>query len=197
VRGRHSNCHNNVEWQLEQTYQELIDLTYPPKLNLVSTICTSKYQDKGQITRIDLLRYIDSKNTKLIDIYGRDNLFKFTNYKQPLHEKSKSKGLMPYKYYFMMENNYEPNYITEKLWEPILCESLCFYHGCPNVTDYIDSRAFVQLPIDDFEACYQLMLKAVEEDWWTQRLPFIQEAKQKILKELSFSSVVHGILSQV
>jgi hypothetical protein len=96
----------------------------------------------------------------------------------------------------MVENNYEPNFITEKLWEPILCESLCFYHGCPNVAEYVDPRAFVQLPINDFEACYQLMLKAVEEDWWTQRLPYIIAAKEKILKELAFSPVVHNILNE-
>ena len=96
----------------------------------------------------------------------------------------------------MIENNYEENYITEKLWEPILCESLCFYYGCPNATDYIDSRAFIQLPIHDFEACYQLMKKAVEEDWWSQRLPYIKEAKQKILKELSFCSVIENILGK-
>jgi hypothetical protein len=38
----------------------------------------------------------------------------------------------------MMENNFERNYITEKLWEPILCETLVFYYGCPNITDYIN-----------------------------------------------------------
>jgi GR25 family glycosyltransferase involved in LPS biosynthesis len=196
VRGRNSNCHNNVLWQLEQSYQQLLDLTYSPKLNIISTICSSKFYDEGHIARVNLLRYIETKNTTLVDIYNQDNFFQFTNYKGPCTPYvDKSKGILPYKYYFMVENNYEPHFITEKLWEPILCESLCFYYGCPNVTDYIDARAFVQLPIDDFEACYQLMLKAVEEDWWTQRLPYIQESKQKILKELSFSSVVHKLLN--
>lgn len=193
VRGRHSN-YNNVFWQLEQTYQQIVTLTYAPKLNRISTVCSSKYFDEGHIARINLLRYIETKPS-LVDIYNQDNFFQFTNYKGPCTPYiDKSKGILPYKYYFMVENNYERNFITEKLWEPILCESLCFYHGCPNVADYIDPRAFVQLPIHDFEACYQLMLKAVEEDWWTQRLPYIIEAKQKILKELAFSPVVHNIL---
>ena len=60
-------------------------------------------------------------------------------------------GVVPFKYYFMVENCYEEHYITEKMWEPIICESLVFYYGCSNVTDYIDSNAFVQLDIDDFE----------------------------------------------
>jgi hypothetical protein len=195
VRGRHSNCHNNVIWLLEQNYKQLVELTYPSKLNTISTVCSSKYYDEGHIARINLLQYIETKQD-LIDIYTDNNDFKFKNYKGSCNAYiDKSKGILPYKYYFMVENSYEPNFITEKLWEPILCESLCFYYGCPNVTDYIDARAFVQLPIDDFEACYQLMKKAVEEDWWSQRLPYIKEAKQKILKELSFCSVVETILN--
>jgi len=195
VRGRHSNCHNNVLWQLEQSYDQLLKLTYEPKKNAISTICSSKYFDEGHIARIQLLQYIDAKEP-LIDIYNQDNHFQFINYKGPCTPyQDKSKGILPYKYYFMVENNYEENFITEKLWEPILCESLCFYYGCPNVTNYIDARAVVQLPIHDMEACYQLMKKAIEEDWWSKRLPYIQQEKQKILKELSFSAVLHNILN--
>jgi hypothetical protein len=28
--------------------------------------------------------------------------------------------------------------------------------------------------------------KAIEEDWWSQRLPYIREAKRRILTELQF-----------
>ena len=81
----------------------------------------------------------------------------------------------------MIENNYEVNFITEKL-----CESLCFYFGCPNVHEYIDPLAYVLLPIYDFEKCYQLMKQAIEEDWWEQRINIIRKEKTKILNELSF-----------
>jgi hypothetical protein len=96
----------------------------------------------------------------------------------------------------MIENNYEDNFITEKLWEPILCETLCFYYGCPNASTYIDSRAFVLLPIHNFDLCYEIIQTAIREDWWSQRLPFIQQEKQKILQELSFCPVVNQIIQQ-
>jgi hypothetical protein len=86
----------------------------------------------------------------------------------------------------MVENNYETNFITEKLWEPILCESLCFYYGCPNVGDYIDSRAFVLLDMNDFEKSYQIIKKAIQEDWWSDRINIIRKEKQKILNQLAF-----------
>jgi ribosomal protein L23 len=31
-----------------------------------------------------------------------------------------------------------------------------------------------------------LIKKAIEEDWWSQRISYIKEAKQKILNELQF-----------
>ena len=194
VRGRHSNCHNNVLWQLELSYAQLQSLTYPSKQDRMSTICSSKYFDPGHIARIDFLRFLDKK-VDWLDIYNSDNSFDFNHYKGPCTPYiDKSKGILPYKYYFMVENNYEEHFITEKLWEPILCESLCFYYGCPNVTNYIDERAFVLLPINDFEACLQIIQTAIREDWWTHRLPFIQQEKQKILKELSFCVIVNNII---
>ena len=195
VRGRHSNCHNNVEWQIELTYAQLENLTYTKK-DCISSICSSKYVDEGHITRIDLLRFLEKK-ADWIDIYSKDNLFNFTHYKGQLPtNKDKINGILPYKYYFMVENNYEENYITEKLWEPILCESLCFYYGCPNVTDYIDENAFVLLPIHDFEKCFEIMQTAIREDWWSQRLPIIKKEKEKILQKLSFCSVVNEIIKR-
>ena len=110
--------------------------------------------------------------------------------------KNKSNGIKGYKYYFMMENNFEKNYITEKLWEPILCETLVFYYGCPNVTDYIDPGAFVLLDINDFENSYQIIKQAIKEDWWSQRIEIIRKEKHKILDELAFFPTIDKIIGQ-
>ena len=95
-----------------------------------------------------------------------------------------------------MENNFEKNYITEKLWEPILCETLVFYYGCPNVADYIDPRAFVLLDINDFERSYQIIKQALKEDWWSQRIEFIRKEKRKILDELAFFPTIEKIITR-
>jgi len=200
VRGRKTAHHNNALWQLELTYNELLKLEIikqPTSQHTISSICSSKYFDEGHIARIDLLKYIEQKNDPnvQIDIYNADNKHNFTNYKGPVSPYvDKSKGMLSYKYYFMMENNYEENFITEKIWEPILCESLVFYYGCPNVTDYIDARAFVLLDPNDFEKSYQIIKQAIEEDWWSQRIDIIRQEKRKILNELSFFPTIDKIL---
>jgi len=188
VRGRKSNCHNNAFWQLEGKINSLkLDVKY----NTLSTIVSKKYYDIGHKLRIKFLHFLESKGDIPLDIYGNDH---FKNYKGPLTPYiDKSKGLCTYKYYFMMENCFEPNFITEKIWEPILCETLCFYYGCPNITDYVDSRAFVQLS-GDFEQDYLLIKKSIEEDLWSQRIEFIKQMKEKIIHELAFFPVVSKII---
>jgi GR25 family glycosyltransferase involved in LPS biosynthesis len=196
VRGCKTECHTNAYWQLELTLNDLQNSKLFEKTNniKISSIMSSKYFDEGHIIRIDFLKFLETKGNIMIDIYGQDNIHNFQNYRGQLEMKNKSNGIKSYKYYFMMENNFERNYITEKLWEPILCETLVFYYGCPNITDYIDSRAFILLDINDFEASYQIIKKAIEEDWWSQRIDIIRKEKRKILDELAFFPVINKII---
>ena len=188
VLGRKTQEYNNVFWQLEKNYNELINLSYDFKLDKVSSICSNKYFDEGHKHRIDFLKFLEDKNDIDINIFSQNNLHDFKNYqnKSIIPYINKSDGYIPYKYYFMVENNYENNFITEKLWEPILCECLCFYYGCPNVLDYINENAFVLLDIYDFEKSYQIIKKAIEEDWWSKRINEIRKQKEKLLNEMQF-----------
>ena len=196
VRGRKSLCHNNAFWQLELNYNQLKNLTYGSKKDSVSSICSSKYFDPGHIARIDFLKYIEKKGDIKLDIYNSNNNHEFKNYRGPLTAYvDKSKGIINHKYYFMVENNYEENFITEKLWEPILCETLVFYYGCPNVNDYINSLAYVLLDMNDFEKSYNIMKTAIKEDWWSQRIDIIRKEKEKILNELAFFPVIEKIIT--
>ena len=197
VRGRKSNCHNNAFWQLELTLNDLQkpEMFEKNKGSIVSSICSSKYFDEGHIARIDFLKFLEAKGDVDLDIWNQDNKHNFKNYRGPVNEYiNKSNGLKGYKYYFMIENNYESNFITEKLWEPILCETLVFYYGCPNVTHYIDPAAFVLLDINDFEKSYQLIKQAISEDWWSQRIEIIRKEKRKILDELAFFPTIDKII---
>jgi hypothetical protein len=103
--------------------------------------------------------------------------------------------MFPYKYTFNVENHSIKNYYTEKLIDGILAETLVFYSGCYNARDYIDERAFVYLELSNFEKDFQTIKKAIEEDWYTQRLPYIKEAKQKILNELQFFPRLYAIIN--
>jgi GR25 family glycosyltransferase involved in LPS biosynthesis len=200
VRGRKTDHHNNAFWQLELTLNDMQkpELFEKIKGATISSICSSKYFDEGHIARIDFLKFLEAKGDVDLDIWNQDNNHGFKNYRGPVNEYiNKSNGLKSYKYYFMIENNYESNFITEKIWEPILCETLVFYYGCPNVADYIDPAAFVLLDINDFEKSYQIIKQAIKEDWWSQRIDIIRKEKRKILDELAFFPIINKIIKQV
>lgn len=198
VIGRKTQTYNNVFWQLEQTYTELQES--PPKTNVISSICSSKYYDPGHKKRIDFLKYIEAKEERAfnIDIFNMDNHHNFKNYKgevKPFIDKSK--GMIQYKYYFMCENNFEPGFITEKLWEPILCESLVFYCGAPDVSSYVDPMSFVQIDLDDFETAYQIISDAIESNLYEQRLPYIRKMKEHLLNEMQFFPRIEQIINKI
>jgi hypothetical protein len=125
-------------------------------------------------------------NAKIIDIWGRENYHQFKSYKGAVPAENKYNVYANYKYCVAVENNSEHNYATEKIWECILCESLCFYWGCPNLEEYIDAKAFVRLPLEDPIAALRIVQQALSEDWWSQRIEVIKQMKEKILKKLGF-----------
>ena len=187
----HKKYLNNVQWLntiSEKSYPE-VQLN-----NRVISIISEKNFDEGHIKRIEFIRYMESMSCDFIDIYGRQNYHNFMNYKGTIGNDDKYKN---YKYCISVENNSEYNYATEKIWEPILCECLCFYWGCPNIADYIDSRAYVLLDMNDFEKSYETIKRAIREDWWSERIEIIRKEKEKILNELAFFPTLDRIIRGV
>jgi hypothetical protein len=193
----HKNFYNNAFWQLNASWNDLQKNIVKNNNNKISSICSSKYFDFGHIKRIDFLKFLENKNDPdvVVDIYNHDNIHNFKNCKSLHPKNNKDFGIMPYKYYFMFENNQEYNYLTEKIWEPILTESLCFYWGCPNITDYIHKDAFVLLDVNDFEKSFNIIKNAINNNLWEKRLSVIQQEKQKILNYYSFCPTVQRIIN--
>ena len=144
---------------------------------------------------MDFLKYLELKNDIQIDIYGIDNNKNFKNYKHPLSVDRKEEGIFPYKYYFMVENTFEKNYITEKFWEPIISESLLFYCGASNIEEYINPKAFIKLNLNNFEECYNIIKNAINNDLWSERIDIIRREKYKILNYYNFFPRVERILT--
>ena len=193
----HIKYMNNVEWHLSTSYTELLSkpiIKDDSLSTIISSVCSSKYEDIGHIKRINFMKYIESRADPYVQlhIYGNDNLHQFHSYNGTINEKED--GMFPYKYYFMCENNSEYNYVTEKFWDAILSETLIFYWGCPNLSDYINPFAFVELDMDDFEKSYHIIKEAIQNNLWEQRLPIIRQEKQKILNYYNFFPTLERIL---
>lgn len=193
-----SGDYNNNEWHLSKTYTELLNTSVPknPELTKVlSTVLSAQYNDIGHVKRVDFVKFLDKKGVT-VHVFG-DNKWQYKNYKGSLPTHCKDDGIFPYKYTFNAENNPINNYFTEKLIDGILGECLTFYWGCPNAKKYIDERAYVQLELSNFEQDYETIKRAIQEDWHSQRLPYIKEAKKKILTELQFFPRLEQILNVI
>jgi GR25 family glycosyltransferase involved in LPS biosynthesis len=189
----HKTHLNNVQWQIDYPfYTEPIN--NKERKNKMIAICSQKNFDKGHILRNNFIKYVEDSSTSLIDSCGRENYHHFKNYVGKVPSDNKYNVYSIYKYCLAAENNSEHNYATEKLWEAILCESLCFYWGCPNLEEYIDEKAFVRLPLEDPVAALKIIQQAIDEDWWSQRIEVIKQMKERILNKLGFFPLLESIL---
>ena len=193
--GYHDKHYNNNEWHLSKTFTQLCtekvvkDTDYD---NIMSTVLSDKYQDSGHIKRVDFIKFLESKEMQ-VHVYG-GNKFDWVDYKGSLPYHEKDDALFPYKYTFNVENQPVNGYFSEKLIDGILSECLVFYSGCPDIREYIDERAFVWLELSNFEADYIKIKEVIRENLWYERLPYIKEAKKKILNEMQFFPRIEKII---
>lgn len=182
---------NNTEWHLGNNYDQLSNLKIN-KTNILSSVVSSLYNNEGQKYRIDLLKCVELQNYP-IDIYGRENLHNFKNYKGSLPSHNKDNGILPYKYTVISENTYRKNYFTEKLSDAILSETLCFYRGCPNIKDFLDEQSYILLP-QDLKEAFELIKTSIKNNEYEKRLPFIKKEKEKLLNYYNFFPRIEGLI---
>ena len=105
-------------------------------------------------------------------------------------------GYLPYRYVMQSECIDEPNYFTEKIIEPIMCECLTFYSGCSNVDKFIDSRCFIRVDLSKPDEAIDIIKQSIENDEWSKRIKYIRREKIRIHKEMSFLRIAEKIISQ-
>jgi len=81
-----------------------------------------------------------------IDIFGRGLSIEDQRYKGPL--KYKHTGLLPYEYSIAIENSNEKNYVSEKFFDCVLCNTTPIYNGAPNVAAIYDQNYFRTISLE-------------------------------------------------
>jgi len=180
----HQTDPNTIEWHLSFSYDFLSSRRLPvflPRLDAVSAVLSAKYHDPGHKYRVDLARRCDQ-----MVVYGHQLGYK--NFDSTyLPPRQKENALIPYKYHLAVENHQYDNYVTEKLFDGILCECLVFYHGAPNVISAYDlpEGCLVKLS-GDIDEDLKTIEACINSDEYTKRLPLVKEAKKIILSKSLF-----------
>jgi hypothetical protein len=189
-------------WGLTWSYNDLmtIPIFKMQDTKIISTITSDLQIYPGHKLRLIMVQYLDKIKDIIPHIYGRKNysnsiLDKLDNYKGEL--KYKDTGLFKYHYHFAAENSQEYGYLSEKLIDPILSETLCFYWGDYNtVKTYIPDKSYIFLDITRPKLCIDIIKKSMQNNEREKRLKYIKEAKYKILNELSIMPLVYDVINK-
>jgi hypothetical protein len=192
---------NNIEWHISPAYHQLvnseIDLN---KTKTLSTVMSGKRDLIEHQRRLEfLIHLVDNLE---IDVWGKGHLDRWISKHAPsfgremgsLPFREKDLGLFPYKYTYAAENSIENNYFTEKICDAILSECLCFYHGCPNLHEFLHPESYIPIDVCDHEGSLEVIKSAISNNEWEKRLPYIRESKDKILNELQMLPTLEKVL---
>lgn len=185
-------------WNLNLTYNELKMKRFQ-KTEKIFAFYDMKENIKDSSKFIEFLKFVESKKDDVvkIDIYGDANIYNFENFKGVYLEDK----IGHYKYSISMENrclqeynsNTDTNFFEEKLWESILCDSLCFYFNSQNVPGYLDPKTYIGLSFNGFngfEQSFEIVKKSILNNEWEKRVESIREEKYKILDYYNFFPTV-------
>lgn len=165
---------------------EEIDFIAPPKVKLMSAVCSAKnMKHTDHDKRLKLIAGIKSGMPEL-DWYGRGV--------RPIREKSDA--LNEYKYHIAVENHIAPNHWSEKISDALVSECLPFYAGDPLLGEVLPPESFIPIPIDDAGAAVRIIKQAIAEDEYSKRLPAIKEARRLIHEKYNFYAQVISLIEE-
>lgn len=169
-----------------RTYDEMV--AHPPvdKTLDLATVCSSKQQRHT----LHHTRYVFVQELKALlpemDIFGHGVRF----------ISDKAEALDPYRYHLAIENHVSEHHWTEKLSDAFLGLTLPFYYGCPNAADYFPPESYISIDINDVKGAAAVIKQAIADNEYEKRLPFIKEARRRVLEEYNMFAVVSALVRQ-
>ena len=156
------NCHRFVFGSTWIPDWRAVDTT---KSRMLSLIASQKRTYEGHKLRHRTVDWIRANDIEA-DILGRGYA--------PFERKSD--GLAPYRYSVIIENVRELSYITEKLIDCLLCDTVPIYWGAPDIGDIFETRGMmVCASLEDIQAA----IRSVSEADYQSRLEFVAKNREK------------------
>lgn len=189
-----NKTNGGVTYWLDKTYDELSNLEYPDKQNLISCVASSKHSHRNN--------YIKSlfKDDSSIHLYGRGHDVNYygDNYKGELNYAGncKFKGLIDYKFTIVMENSQQKNYWTEKLADAYLSWCMPIYWGCPNISDYFPENSYKLIDINSTDPIRDIN-EIISKPLTDEEIKAIGEARNLILNKYNIWEVVNAKIKEI
>jgi hypothetical protein len=179
--------HGALVWFFGQTFDQLCSANFDNKQCDLSAVISAARKYPVHRQRYEFM-------LKVKDVLG-DRLHWYGRGIQDIE--LTSEAFIPSRYCIAMENNFVEHFWTEKLSEVYLAQSFPFYSGGPNLRRYFNEKAFEYIDIDDPVGSAKKIEQAMDNNLYEERLPFIKEARQKVLFEYNIFNEAWKIISKL
>jgi hypothetical protein len=168
-----------VHFHSGKSWDFLNNIKIPEKEFVIGMVTSDLSTLAGHEKRLNFVRRIDESGVDC-KIWGRgDNLLSFKNYRGFLLNKWDAHSRC--RYSIVIENSVSPEYWSEKFADAILGYSLPLYFGATDLEKYFPAGSFVRIDIES-EDCIEYIKELVLSNLYSNRLPFIKEARKIILE---------------
>lgn len=173
---------NANPWFVERSYDQLLKLKMPEKSKLISIITSNKQHTLGHKNRLQFALKLKNYFGDQVDLFGRG-----------IHDfDEKYSVLAPYKYSIAIENDFEDDWMTEKVVDPILTYTMPIYYGCPNIDKYLTDNSYLRIDINDFEYSVRIIEDALRENKYDIFLNNVIEERYNVLNNLQLFPMLVG-----
>lgn len=175
-----------LDWWLDKSFDELVDLPVPEKPHALSAIASTKEMIEGHRIRN---KFIESALTASpsIHLFGHGRERELDN---------KWDGVAGYKYSIAIENSNIDNYWTEKISDCLLAYTVPVYFGAPNIYDFFPRESIVWLPVTDSDNALEVIRSVISSDNWSLRLDAVKQARTLILQKYSLFAQISRIVDE-
>lgn len=170
----------------EITYDTMLNTQALQKTRTLSTVCSNKKQKHTLHNKRYYFVQELQQRLKELDVFGhgvRDM-------------DDKAEALDPYRYHIAIENHIGLHHWTEKLSDTFLGFTLPFYFGCPNAADYFPEQSFIPIDINNIDEACSIITTAIENDEYSKRLPYVIEARKRVLEQYNIFAVLHDEINK-
>ncbi len=181
-------------WYVNNSFSELAEENLPEKQKPCSWITSGISRTANHRQRLAFLRLLQEHNLEF-DLYGR----RLPDWANSLGTvQNKYHAMAPYYYNLAIENYAENDlYVSEKLWDALLCWCLPIYYGGSAADKLLPPGSFLRLPSLDEKGLAYIQEVTSNLDAWHEAKDKIAEARQIILHKLNLlewlSNFVDGI----
>jgi hypothetical protein len=174
-------CALPAMWTLDEDLAALRAMPPPEKPWPLAMVSSGRQLLAGHSSRLGFLKRVKAEGLPM-RLYGRGLRAELGGLGEVA---SKASALRPAQLALVIENYAEgEQYVTEKLWDALLCWCLPVYYGSGAADRMIPPEAMVRLP-DLGEAGLAVLREAVADTGlWERRLPAIAEARRRTLGDL-------------